>query len=62
MANAKPGSDDVEGLEDRMSTTRGFHIGWKHKSLEHFCVVAFWDGKPDSTPDQGGGMLFLKML
>jgi hypothetical protein len=26
-----------------------FHIGWKQKLLWNFCVVAFSDGKPDST-------------
>jgi hypothetical protein len=27
-----------------------------------FCVVAFSDGKPDSTPASAGAGIFLKML
>ena len=27
-----------------------FHIGRKQKPLEHFAVVAFSDGNPDSSP------------
>jgi hypothetical protein len=26
-----------------------FHLGRKQKPLWHFCIVAFSDGKPDST-------------
>ena len=33
-------------------------MGWKQKPLWHFCVVAFSDGKSDSTPDQTGGHAF----
>src|SRR6266481_6123000 len=29
-----------------------FHIGWKQKPLYHSCIVAFSDGKPDSTPEK----------
>jgi hypothetical protein len=29
-----------------------FHISRKQKPLQHICVVAFSDGKPDSTPSQ----------
>jgi hypothetical protein len=34
----------------------------KQKPLRHFCVFAFSDGKPDSTPAFASASAFLKML
>jgi hypothetical protein len=34
----------------------------KRKPLQHFYIVAFSDGKPDSTPASAGAGIFVKML
>jgi hypothetical protein len=39
-----------------------FHIGRKQKPLQHFGIVAFSDGKPDSTPAFARAGIFLKIL
>src|ERR1700681_3696496 len=36
------------------TVARAVHIGRKQKPLCHFCMVAFSDGKPDSTPPSRG--------
>jgi hypothetical protein len=45
----------------RLAESRFTFAGSTNRS-SIFCVVAFSAGKPESTPDQVRGMLFLKML
>jgi hypothetical protein len=45
-----------------LSSLELFHIGGKQKPLQHSCVVAFSDGKSESTPAFARAGIFLKML